>query len=195
MGKTNGDKLIKLTDGKCMLSTDDNEDEKKDEIKDQKKNSFKKKQKKNQLGTPTLSMISEDVSLNIDDIDDEIKKKKELQGKKKQMAALRLKYSSRRIVLHGKRNSKKKMPKCAECNTYFHIQGSPINAYNGIGIVCDICGKNRNDNPEMLLEDHYYKCENCEGVDICSKCYKKEKRALNEKHKKGSKNKKKLVGI
>eukprot|EP01083_Nonionella_stella_P001576 4547_1 len=98
--------------------------------------------------------------------------------KKKQMAELRMKYSSRRVVLRGKR--KKKQPKCSECNTYFHIQSDPINAYDGTGIVCGICHKNRTNNPELILDDHYYKCENCEAFDICSACYKNEKKKLNQ---------------
>merc|ERR1712228_495231 len=72
---------------------------------------------------------------------------------------------------------------CGICNTYYHIQSDPISAYDGVGIVCDICGKNRECNPEMLMEEHYYKCEGCENSDVCSPCYQKERKALNERMK------------
>ena len=73
---------------------------------------------------------------------------------------------------------KKITPLCINCNGFYHIQSDPINAYNGIGIICDICGKNKNDNPQILLDQYYYQCESCKNIDICSNCYKNEKEKL-----------------
>eukprot|EP01084_Bolivina_argentea_P084440 152699_1 len=91
-----------------------------------------------------------------------------------QLSALRAKYSSRTTILPNK--DKARAPQCSDCGGFYHIQSDPHSAYDGVGIVCDICGKNKDENPELLLEDHYYKCESCKNVDICSKCYKDEKK-------------------
>lgn len=70
------------------------------------------------------------------------------------------------------------MPQCHECGGFYHIQNDPLNAYEGVGIICELCGKNRQDNPEMVLEAHYYQCATCMSVDICSQCYLREKQEL-----------------
>merc|ERR1719461_27252 len=75
------------------------------------------------------------------------------------------------------------VPICPDCGGTFHIQNDPIHAYDEVGIFCGLCGKNRNDNPEMVLENHYYKCSKCLSVDICSVCYMKEKGRAIEKTK------------
>eukprot|EP01083_Nonionella_stella_P057683 151333_1 len=93
-----------------------------------------------------------------------------------ELQALREKYSTRKVVLPEK--SKTRTPQCISCDGFYHIQSDPFSAYDEVGIICELCGKNRQDNPELLLEDHYYKCETCENVDICCKCYEKEKEKL-----------------
>merc|ERR1711971_224365 len=82
-------------------------------------------------------------------------------------------------AIRSHRTSKlQKNPVCVSCGGRYHIQNDPMNAYNGVGIFCELCGKNREDNPEMLLETHYYQCESCQMVDICSHCYLSGKRKL-----------------
>eukprot|EP00484_Ammonia_sp_Unknown_P026015 CAMPEP_0197053002 /NCGR_PEP_ID=MMETSP1384-20130603/27371_1 /TAXON_ID=29189 /ORGANISM="Ammonia sp." /LENGTH=544 /DNA_ID=CAMNT_0042485831 /DNA_START=29 /DNA_END=1663 /DNA_ORIENTATION=- len=125
-----------------------------------------------------LPSISEDVSEQATSAELLRRRSKHLMDKRQELQRLRMKYSSKRVVLPGK--SSKKQPKCAECNTYYHIQSDPVNAYNGVGITCDVCGKNRETNPELLLEEHYYKCESCQNTDICSACYKQEMKKLQE---------------
>ena len=81
-----------------------------------------------------------------------------------------------KIIVSNK--NKEITPLCINCNGYYHIQSDPINAYDGIGIICDICGKNKDDDPQLLLEEYYYKCASCNNIDICTKCYKNEKEKL-----------------
>eukprot|EP01084_Bolivina_argentea_P262504 443930_1 len=122
---------------------------------------------------PQLFAISEDKSVNVDENNEN---KLKTSSDAKQLETLRIKYSSRKIILPEK--DKSRTPLCVDCNGFYHIQSDPISAYQGVGIICELCGKNRTDNPELLLENHYYKCEQCENVDICSKCYEKEKQKL-----------------
>lgn len=119
-----------------------------------------------------LFAISEDKSIN----SQKLKTHEDIERDRAKLQALRAKYSSRRIILPEK--DKSRTPQCFDCGGFYHIQSDPISAYSGVGIVCELCGKNRTDNPELLLENHYYKCEDCENVDICCKCYQKEKEKL-----------------
>jgi len=93
-----------------------------------------------------------------------------------QLQALRARYSSRRMILPEKDRST--VPRCFDCGAFYHVQSDPVTAYDGVGIFCELCGKNREDNPELLLDAHYYKCEGCENIDICSQCYLAEKQKL-----------------
>mmetsp|Transcript_1595 Transcript_1595/g.3074 ORF Transcript_1595/g.3074 Transcript_1595/m.3074 type:complete len:157 (-) Transcript_1595:181-651(-) len=91
---------------------------------------------------------------------------------------LRRKYSSKKMIIPSSSKNTSN-PKCGNCGGLFHIQSDPLGAYNGCGIICEQCGKNSKDNPELLLDDHYYKCEQCDAFDMCSKCYLAEKQKLN----------------
>ncbi len=126
-------------------------------------NNIEMEEKKDDEFNGGLGTISEDDD-GFQMVDFELLKKKShvIMDKTNEMKALRMKSSSRRVILHGK--NKQKQPKCSECDTYYHIQADPLNAYDGVGIVCEICGKNRNDNPELILEDTYYTCEGCGGL-------------------------------
>lgn len=143
-------------------------------------NSKTRNSKKNKgKGGITLAAISEENSLK-HTTTQQLKPSSEDRARNiAQLKALKAKYSSRRVILPGK--DKKKTPRCFDCEGFYHIQSDPINAYDGVGIICELCGKNRQDNPELLLEEHYYKCEDCENVDICTKCYHNEQRKLAQK--------------
>ena len=145
------------------------------------RNSKSRNSKKNKGNGINLPAISEDNSLK-NATEQKLKSSSEDRERNiAQLKALNAKYSSRRVILPGK--DKKKAPQCFDCGGFYHIQADPINAYDGVGIICELCGKNRQDNPELLLEEHYYKCEDCENVDICSKCYHNEQRKLAQKQK------------
>merc|ERR1712129_54717 len=123
---------------------------------------------------PSLTMISESHSMA--DNESENTNVGSPIETKDEIRILRAKSSSRMIKLPGK--DKSKCPRCPECNNFYHIQSDPITAYEGVGIVCDLCGKNRYDNPELVMDAHFYKCERCESMDICMACYRKEKRKI-----------------
>eukprot|EP01084_Bolivina_argentea_P106788 191012_1 len=130
----------------------------------------------------SLMAISEDTSHDDEKTYSHHQKNKSTKlGEEMKMQQLRMKYSSRRIILPKK--DEQKTPKCFDCGGFYHIQNDPLNAYDGVGIVCELCGENRDENPEMLLQEYYYKCEDCENVDICTKCYEKEKTKLKNKNK------------
>ena len=136
------------------------------------------------LRRPSLTMISESHSLVDHDGDEYVGSPHLLNSTTpkddpmdtEEIRALRMRHSSRMIKLPEK--DKLKSPRCPECKHFYHIQSDPISAYNGVGIVCDLCGKNRYDNPELVMDAHFYKCERCESMDICVACYNEEKRKI-----------------
>merc|ERR1712129_294553 len=161
-----GDALTRLNDFDDALSDNENVE-----------------QKKEQEAKPEIALSLDDESEQSGmDMVFRRQKRALIVDKRKQMTEEQMKYSSRKLTVSGKGKSAKKMPRCGICSTYYHIQSAPVSAYDGVGIVCDICGKNKMDNPEMIMENYYYKCEGCENSDICSPCYIKERKALNKEN-------------
>lgn len=71
-------------------------------------------------------------------------------------------------------------PICFECGNDLTQKSDPLNAYQGVGIVCDICGFSKehvlNANDQQILDKiplFYYSCLQCNSVDMCSKCYER----------------------
>ena len=60
-------------------------------------------------------------------------------------------------------------PECDKCGQHFHLMDDPVNAYNGKGITCSKCGKTGKN--ELIGDDYYYQCSDCQMTDLCSKCY------------------------
>eukprot|EP01084_Bolivina_argentea_P120976 214464_1 len=71
---------------------------------------------------PQLFAISEDKSVDFDE-NNELKTSADA----KQLETLPEKDKSR-------------TPLCVDCNGFYHIQSDPISAYQGAGIICELCG-------------------------------------------------------
>merc|ERR1712087_561647 len=82
------------------------------------------------------------------------------------------------VTVKQSNEDKSQKPVCTECGGQYHVQSDPVQAYDGVGMICMLCGKSRNTHPDLLLDSHYYTCIDCGAVDICSACYRSEKQKL-----------------
>lgn len=72
-------------------------------------------------------------------------------------------------------------PICFECGNDLTQKSDPLNAYQGVGIVCDMCGfskeKVMKEKDKQILDKiplFYYTCMGCHSVDICYRCYERQ---------------------